>query len=236
MQRNPKMDSNGCNAVRPVQARRIGPARRSVAGIYAFRGKKAIPYESTLERDFLIRCEFSLAVVDAIPQPVQIPFVSGGRSYVYTPDFLIYYQCVGQISPGGPRPSLIEVKPEGEWRKHWRRWLPKWKAAYRYARGQGWEFRIHDESRIRDQTLRNIRFLERYKRMRFPPKESCLVLEGVREAGGAAFRDVLARQFPRLSRVEGAARIWHLLATRQLDCDIGRPLGDFTELWVPGDE
>jgi hypothetical protein len=79
---------NQCDSVKPKQTRMIKPTRRSVSGIFPFRGETAIPYESTLERDFLIRKEFSLYVLDIIPQPVQVPLTSNnGQIYTYTPDF-----------------------------------------------------------------------------------------------------------------------------------------------------
>jgi hypothetical protein len=213
--------------------RPIGVTRRSVSGIYAFRGETAIPFESTLERDFIIRKEFPLSVLEVIPQPVQIPFVArNGQSYTYTPDFLVYYRLGNMTYGEYPKPILVEVKPRTEWKKHWREWLPKWKAAYRYAKEQGWEFHIHDESRIRDQALENIHLLERYKRTQFPIEETQCVIESVRQMGGAPFHYLLAKHFMGIYRAEGVAHIWHLVATRQLDCDITLPLNDFTELWV----
>lgn len=228
------MTRNSCDTVMPRQMRKIKPTRRSVSGFYPFHGETAIPYESSLERDFLIRTEFSLSVLDVIPQPIQIPFVaSNGQTYTYTPDFLVYYR-LGNVPFGDyPKPVLVEVKPETEWRKHWREWLPKWKAAWRYAQEQGWEFHIRDESRIRDKALENIRFLERYKRMQLPVEESRWVIENVRQMGASPFHFILARHFMGMYQAEGIAHIWHLLATRQLDCDISRPLNEFTELWVP---
>lgn len=214
--------------------RRIGTTRRSISGRYAFRGETAIPFESALERDFLIRKEFCLSVLDIIPQPVQIPFVaSNGQTYTYTPDFLVYYRLGNMVYGEYPKPVLIEVKPRSEWKTHWREWLPKWKAAYRYAKEQGWEFHIHDESRIRDQVLTNIRFLDRYKRTEFPVEETRSVIENVQQMGSAPFHYILARHFMGIYKAEGIAHIWYLLAMRKLDCDITRPLNDFTELWVP---
>lgn len=226
---------NSCDEVQPPrQMRRIGVTRRSVSGIYAFRRETAVPFESTLERDFIIRKEFCLLVLEVIPQPVQIQFVaSNGQTYIYTPDFLVYYR-LGNMGYGEyPKPLLVEVKPRAEWKQHWREWLPKWKAAYRYAKEQGWDFHIHDESRIRDQMLENIRFLDRYKRTQFPIEETRSVIESVRQMGGTPFHYLLAKHFMGIYKAEGVAHIWHLLATRQLDCDISLPLNDFTELWVP---
>lgn len=92
--------------------RKICPTRRSVSGMYAFRGQSSIAFESTLERDFLIRTEFCLGVLDVIPQPVEIPFVAtNGRNYTYTPDFLVYYR-LGNCAYGAS-PNLIGARLPG---------------------------------------------------------------------------------------------------------------------------
>lgn len=231
------MYRNRGDAVPPSQVRKIRPTRRSVSGMYAFRGRSSVAFESTLERDFLIRTEFCLAALDVIPQPAEIPFVAAnGQVRSYTPDFLVYYRLGTRACGDSPKPVLVEVKPETEWRKHWREWLPKWKAAWRYAQERGWEFHVRDESRIRDQALENIRFLERYKRMQFSAEDSLLVLETVRQMGCATQDYLLARHFMGFYRAEGIAHLWYLLATRRLDCDISRPLNSFTELWIPTDD
>ena len=221
--------------VRPQ--RKIGPTRRSLSGIYVFRRESPIAYESSLERDFLIRKEFFLNVLDVVAQPVQIPFTgTNGRSYTYTPDFLVVYRLGNREYPDYPKPALIEVKEKKEWRQHWRRWATKWKAAMRYARDQGWTFHIHDESRIRDQVLENIRFLERYKRMQFAEQESEWIIENLADIGSAPLDRLLQLHFEGTARAEGIAHLWHLLAMRRLECDISRPLTNITELWVPTDE
>jgi hypothetical protein len=228
------MNANSCDAVLPRQTRKIKPTRRSVSGVYPFRGETAVPFESTLERDFLIRSDFFLDVLDVIPQPVQIPFIGeNGQSYTYTPDFLVYYKLGNRDYSNYPKPLLIEVKPEGEWRKNWRKWLPKWKAARRHARSQGWVFRIFDESRIRDKVLENVRFLDRYKRMSFPAEESQAVLTSVEEMGATPVHYLLARHFMGMYRGEGIAHIWALIATRRLECDITQPLSEFSQVWIP---
>jgi hypothetical protein len=229
------LDRNSCDEIRkPSQKRKIKPTRRSVSGVYAFRGETSIEFESTLERDFIIRTEFFLNVLDVIPQPAIIPFRSlNGHPYTYTPDFLVYYRLGTNLYENYPKPALIEVKPESEWKRNRQEWLPKWKAAHRYAKEQGWTFHIHDESRIRDQTLFNIRFLEFYKRMQFPQEESHWVIENIREMGSAPIHYLIARHFMGIYKAEGIAHIWHLLATRKLDGDLSLPLNDLTILWVP---
>ena len=226
------MNNNSCDLIIPHQMRKIKPTRRSVSGFYAFRGETAIAFESTLERDFLIRKEFSLHVLDIIPQPVQIPFVKNGRTYPYTPDFLVYYRLGNMPYNDYPKPLLVEVKPRSDIRQHWSEWKSKYSQALHFAKQQGWDFRIHDESRIRDKSLENIRFLDRYKRMQFPFEESELILETLNKMGSAPFHYIISRHFMGLYKAEGIAHLWHLLATRQLDCDISLPLNDLTELWV----
>lgn len=216
--------------------RKIKPTRRSVSGSYAFRGETAIQFESTLERDFLIRHEFNIQILDIIPQPIQIPFAKNGRTYTYTPDFLVYYRLGNASYENYPKPRLIEVKPRVEIQKNWNEWKDKFRATHRYANEQGWHFSVHDESRIRDQAFTNIRFLERYKRMQFPIEESKAVIETVRQMGLVPFHYLISRHFIGLYKAEGIAHVWHLLATRQLNCDINIPLSNFTELWIPSYE
>lgn len=232
----PEFTRNSCDDIpgSPSQVRKIGPTRRSVSGRYAFRGHTSIPFESTLERDFLMRCEFQLSVLDVIAQPVELPFHGNtGGEYNYTPDFLVYYRLGSRSHHNYPRPMLVEVKPEEEWRKNWRKWLPKWKAARRYAINQGWTFRVFDESRIRDVVLKNIRFLDRYNRMTFDPADSEQVVHTVSEMGSCKVDYLLTRHFAGIYRDRGLAHLWHLLASRKLDCDISAPLSNATELWVP---
>lgn len=230
---------NYCDWLTPSQTRKIKPTRRSMSGVVSFRGKKPIPYESTLERDFLLRTSFFLDVLDIVPQPVFIPFVArNGRQYTYTPDYLVWFR--GGSAPYSlyPKPMLIEVKPEKEWRRHWRKWLPKWKAAHAYAREQGWVFHIYDESRIRgDQAMDNILFLERYKQKGwiYPEEDNQLILKTVEEMGCAPVHYILTKWYSgnEWRRAEGLGNIWHLIATRRLDCDIHRPLNEDTEVWIP---
>lgn len=231
------MNTNSRDTIPPRQVRPVRPTRRSVSGVYAFRGETAIEFESTLERDFLVRAEFFLNVLDVIPQPVRIPFRGvNGQEYHYTPDFLVYYRLGNRRYVDYPKPLLVEVKPEQEWRLHWRAWSAKWKAASRYAQEQGWTFRIHDESRIRDEVLNNIRFLERYRRLLFPPEQTQAILVDLHAMGSTPIHYLLARHFTGLYRAEGIAHLWHLLATRQLDGDLSKPLCESTEVWVPTNE
>lgn len=229
------MGVNSCDGLKLAAPVRVIPrSRRSVTGHLSWRRQQSIQYESTLERDFIIRQEFDLAVAQVLSQPCRIPFVTpSGRSSHYTPDFLVIYRTDSAPPSLQRKPLLIEVKPEADWRENWRAWLGKWKAARRYAESQGWHFRIMDESRIRTKALANIQFLRRYRDAAFPVEESDWIVQSVRELGSATFDYLHAKHFQGLYAAEGVAHLWSLLAQRRLDCDICRPLGKDTELWVP---
>jgi len=229
------MTINSCDAIQvPRQMRKIGVTRRSVSGALAFRGEQSIPYESALERDFLVRKEFSTLVLDVIPQPVQIPFIArNGQVYQYTPDFLVYFRSGDYPWGDGLKPLLVEVKPREKIQKHWSEMKPKFKAALRYAREQGWDFRIQDESRIRDQVFENIMFLRRYKRMQFPVEETQWILANLREMGQAPFQYLLGRHFNgRADAAVGVSHLWHLLAKGLVECDMTLPFRNDTVLWI----
>jgi hypothetical protein len=228
------ISSNRSDKVDTSPKRKLKPTRRSISGVYMFRGETDVMFESALERDFIIRKEFNQSVVRVAAQPIQVPFIDClGRPQVYTPDFLVEYALEDRAWSQGVKSHLVEVKEESEWRENWRDWLPKWKAAYRFAKDHNWHFSIHDESRIRDVVFQNVHFLERFKRMRFDSGLSAEILYAIEGMGSTPVHYLLARFFMgQAKRAEGVAHIWHLLAMRRLDCDMTLPLGDFTTLWV----
>lgn len=209
---------------RPTQVRKIRPTRRSVSGFYVFRGSEQIAYESTLERDFIILMEHDLRVEEIIAQPCQLLFSgSSGQEYPYTPDFLVYFR-------GGEKPMLVEVKPADEWKKYWRKWSVKWKVARRYAKDQGWIFKIYDEGHIRNQTLSNIIFLQRFDRMMVNEDLASLIIEGVRKTGQISVEQLLGQMSENILLM--TPLIWHFVAVRRIECDMTKPLGDHTLLWI----
>lgn len=193
-----------------------------------------MPFESLLERDFLKRMRFSHRVESVIAQPVRVDFLDSlGRLQTYTPDFLVHYRQPLDVDyQYYIKPMLVEVKPAYEWRKNWRAWLSKWKAARRYARSQEWIFSIYDESRIRGLALENITFLERFERLAFDQEDVDMVLNTLRGMGIAPVHYLLARHFKGIYQDRGVALLWHLIATGRVECEITEPLDQYLELWV----
>jgi len=216
--------------------RKIPTNRRSVTGFVSWRAQSSIPYESTLERDFVLRQVFNLGVASVVSQPCEVPFVTrSGTKSIATPDYLVHYKVRDDAIGLEFKPMLVEVKESKDWQKHWREWLPKWVAIRRYAREQGWLFRVMDETRIRTLAFENIMFLRRYDDLDVCPHQSAAVVEDVRELGSVSIDYILAKHFSGSFRAQGIAHLWHLLAIRQLDCDICDPLNEDTHIWVAYD-
>ncbi|MBU0809136.1 MAG: TnsA endonuclease N-terminal domain-containing protein [Gammaproteobacteria bacterium] len=177
---------------------------------------------------------FSHRVESVIAQPVRVDFIDSlGRAQTYVPDFLVHYrQSAGVDYMDYVKPMLVEVKPTYEWRKNWRAWFGKWKAARRYARVEGWTFSIYDESRIRGLPLDNITFLERFERLDFDREDIEMVLKTLQEMEFAPVHYLLARHFKGVYRDRGVALLWHLIAIGRVECDITEPLNEYLELWV----
>ncbi|MBC9252837.1 transposase [Pseudomonas alcaligenes] len=177
--------------------------------------------------------KFNYRVQSVVAQPIAVGFVDSlGRPQTYTPDYLVYFDQGDADYRDYIKPMLVEVKPAYEWREHWRKWSGKWKAARRYAIQEGWTFSIYDESRIRGLGLENIVFLERFERMAFDQEDIDMVLKTLSEMEIAPVHYLLARHFRGIYRGRGVALLWHLIATRKIECDINEPLDEYLEVWV----
>ncbi len=226
------MNTNKCYKTDNSPRRKIGTTRRSVSGLYPFRGVGPVDFESTLERDFLIRLETERSVLDVVSQPLTIEFVgSNGQIYPYTPDYLVTYRAYPAPYLA---PVLVEVKPVSELDKYLSEWKVKFRAAMAYCKAHGYLFHLRHEPRIRDQRWGNAMFLQRYRQMQFVPEESEWIIENLNQMGTATFDYLLARHFfGEADRSRGISHLWYLLATARIECDWSQPLSNNSELWIP---
>ena len=213
------------------QVRTIKPTRRSVSGQICFEGSY-IPFESTLERDFLIFHTFRKDVIDLVAQPISIPFIKNGIEYEYTPDFFVQFYTGGDYECYETKPMIVEVKPLSEWKENWRDWSDKWKAAIQYCREQDFRFKIYDENRIRNKALININYINKFKNSFFDDSEKKCVIEQVQLMGGTTIGYLLERFFKgSLYRTNGRNLIFHLLANKHLEFDYWDELTELSEVW-----
>ena len=234
-----KTSSNKCDSTDlPRSVRKIPRSYRNVTGHVFFRdGEPGVPFESPLEKDYLLLQRFSLAVAHVVSQPCAVAFVGpSGRKYTYTPDFLVTYRHTPGSLKQQRKPLLVEVKPTADWKANWREWSAKWKAARRYAIEMGWRFTIMDDRRIRTLALDNIKFLRRYEDLEFEEALNLCILEDLEELGLIEFEYLLNQYFTPAHRAEGVAQLWSLVANRRIECDVCWPLNLNTELWIPTNE
>lgn len=212
-------------------ARKIKPTRRSVSGMVVLDGNAIVEYESTLERDFVIRQAFDRRVERILHQPLTLRYTANnGRQFDYTPDFLVVFKAdeSGQCEP----PLLVEVKSQKELDDDWASLRPKFRAAVRYAREQGMRFSIRNENRIYGQLLENIYLLRRFRRMDVSEDETERLLRALEPIEPAPLRDLAERVPPEAESAVGAnLHLWHLLATRRLECDMYAPLTEKSLVW-----
>src|SRR5215831_15121657 len=185
----------------------------------------AVAFESALERDLYLLLDFDPSVAHFEEQPVTIAYQDpGGVKRRYTPDVLVHYipALRGQRDH---RSVLYEIKYRDDLRTHWQEYRAKFKAARRYARSQGWVFRLITEREIRTPYLKNATFLRQYRYRSFDSRachQMLAMLAGRGETEPEALLALLSSD--RWERVRLLPVLWHLLATRQVGADLTVPL------------
>ena len=213
-----------------MPVRKIPKNYRNVTGIAAH-GKANGPaaYESTLERDFITLLEFSPEVEAFEVQPVTLEWRDESNSQRrYTPDTLVMFDRMGATK----RPWLCEVKYREDLAANWEALRPKFKAAVRFAKVQGWRFRIVTEQEIRVPKLVNARFLLRY-RDTIPDANLMQLLDErlqeLRETTPGALIQAIHRDEWNQARLLPA--LWYMVATFQVGTDLHQPLNMNSPIW-----
>lgn len=212
--------------VQPV--RRIGISSRSMTGIVPGVGQ----FESSLERDFMELVRFDKNIDIYTPQPLTIQYTSSdGKPRKYTPDGLIEYRR--DIYPAAEMPPVLcEIKYRTDFRVGWKVFLPKFKAAKKYAAERGWLFHVYTEREIRSPYLTNVRFLMRYDE---PPEPDILLaisekLTEMRESDPESLMASLFRNS--WNRAAALPGLWYLIRHHQVGCNLSEPLTMHSRIWV----
>lgn len=214
----------GLDSKRPVRV--IGTSRRSITGRVAF-GDKSIPFESSLERDFLALLDFDLSVDDVLEQPVRIVYEGAtGRERTYTPDFLVDYENGERV--------IYEVKYRANLKEDWPQLKPRFRAAIRYAKNNGMHFSIMTEVEIRGTAyLSNVMFLRPYRDYDFTWAVDQQLIRTLAVLGESTPEALLVAAYWTLeNRIKAVASLWRLVATRRIEADLYLPLSMSTPIWV----
>lgn len=207
-----------------MPARKVPKNYRNVTGIVASsKAEGAAEFESTLERDFLTLLEFSPDVERFEVQPVTLGWHDGTQDRRYTPDVLVYPKRSGK-SPTVP--VLYEVKYRDDLRESWQALRPRFRAATRFARAQGWRFKLISDREIRTTYLANARFLLPYVRQG-PPTEADMnlldvTLDGLQEASVEQLLQAACQDPWNRARLLPTA--WYLVGTFYFGVDLHQPL------------
>ena len=122
-------------------------------------------------------------------------------------------------------PLLCEVKYRDDLRQHWTDYRPKFRAAQRHARQQGWRFRLVTERHIRTPYLDNVKFLRSYQAMAINVSYQTWLLNTLLELGETNPVSLLAAMTQdRWQQAQLLPTLWQLVTTRQIDADLSRPL------------
>lgn len=217
-----------------MSARKIPKNYRSITGFVALSdGSETKGFESSLERDFLILLDFDITVHRFDEQPVKIIYADDeGRERTYTPDVLVRYRNdFSHIRHR--RPCLYEVKYREDLAKGWKKFRPKFKAAVRYAKNNGWNFKIVTEREIRGPYLDNAKFLRGYIARSGTYAEQSLILVAMnelREADPSAVLQAISDQA--ITRAALLPVLWHLIARRRIGTDLTQPLTMASRIWA----
>lgn len=217
-----------------MPARKIPKNYRNVTGIAAVRKAHGLAqFESTLERDLLTLLEFSPEVRQVEVQPVTLTWWDGLHERRYTPDALAHFN----YRPGGePPPLLYEVKFRSDLRAGWSEWRPKFRAASRFAKAQGWRFKLITEKEIRTPYLANAQFLLPFVRRGPPPVEDMDVLDAALRQTGNTDVDGLLQSICR-DAWNGARlmpALWYLVGTFHFGVNLQMPLTMKSSVWNNG--
>jgi hypothetical protein len=163
-------------------------------------------FESTVEEDFFFLLRFNRLVKSFEDNPVTIDWMDENREMRrYTPDVLVHYKEDETGKPYSP-PILCEIKPfkEGDAPSTHKRYPPrtenhpenklKWAAAERYARKQGWEFKVFYEKDIRTEYFTNARFLLRHVEKMHDSKHQYGLLQALAERGPMTLHEWMQSQ------------------------------------------
>lgn len=212
-----------------MPVRKIPKNYRNVTGRAASdKAEGTAAFESTLERDFITLLEFSCHVKSFEVQPVTINWIDDkGLARRYTPDVLVHYSTVGML------PELVEVKYRQDLERYWIELKPRLKAGIRFARTQGWRFKIMSELEIRTPLLNNARFLLPFLRNGPPPEADMdLLYSKLRQLGQSTPQFLTTAIFQdEWHRAQLIPSVWYLVAKRIIGADFDQPVTMASNIW-----
>ena len=110
---------------------------------------------------------------------------------------------------------------------------PKFRAAQRYARQQGWRFRLVTERHVRTPYLENVKFLRSYQAISINASYRTRILNALlelEETDPASLLPALSQD--RWQQAQILPMLWQLIASRQIGTDLRQPLTMQSRIWL----
>jgi hypothetical protein len=208
--------------------RKLRMSNRALTGKVSLQSGRPAGFESSLERDWLQCLNLMPGIQTIQVQPFTLRYEWEGKSRPYTPDILASWTLNGM-----PETVVYEVKYREALRQNWQDFRPRFKAAVRTGREEGWKFRIVTEVEIRTPFLTNARFLKRF--LILPADERCTfeLMCMLKTLGDCTVLDLLrAGYWHEDDRAKALPYLWHLIATKQIRADLIEPLSLHSEIWL----
>lgn len=216
-----------------MSVRAIPKNYRNLTGLANSQKSDGAFFESTLERDFLSIIEFDTNVESYEVQPISINWVdSENRRRVYTPDTLINY-IPGRSPFSSCETLLCEIKYRSDIESNWAEYKPKFKAAIRYARMNGWRFKIFTENEIRTAFMENAKFLLPYLNQKLDDAHEALLLDRLIAMRECTVEGLIKSIFnDKWAQAELIQSLWYLVASRRIATDLNIPLTMSSRIWL----
>ncbi|MEX1222406.1 MAG: TnsA endonuclease N-terminal domain-containing protein [Idiomarina sp.] len=207
---------------------------RNITGKASSNKTETAYFESGLERDFLSVLEFDKDVVTYDVQPVAINwFDTKGKLRKYTPDVLVK---TVDFETNKKTITLYEVKYRDDIRKNWKELKAKFKVGIRFAKKQGWRFKLITEKEIKTPYTDNARFLVPYVNQTLNEAFENLILDKLSALDETSV-EVLLSELSKdpWRKAEILPTIWKLVGDKRIGCDLFLPITMASPIWDVGE-
>ena len=210
-----------------MPARKIPLNYRNITGyVHSNKSDAYTHFESSLERDALLMCEFDPNIKSFKTQPRRFNYIHHGKNRHYTPDILIEYQ--------DNRKLYVEVKYRDDLKKDWEKLKPKFKAAIKELKGEtGTRFKILTENEIRTTFLKNITFLLPYKNRPFEEYQLETIRKILQRGQPMTITDLLSLCSTNdMEQAEFLNTLWYAVSNQIVLTELSAPLSITHLIWL----
>lgn len=214
-----------------MPARKIPLNYRNITGyVHSDKSIAYTHFESSLERDALILCEFDHRIKAFQTQPRRFVYKHEGKHRHYTPDILIEY-INGQK-------QYVEIKYREDLKKDWQKLKPKFKAAIKELKAEAdTRFKILTEREIRTPFLESATFLLPYKNRPYQEHQLATIRKILSRGRAMPITDLLSLcSNDTMEQAEFLNTVWYGIANQLIEADLHQPLNMNLPVWVPSDD